>query len=267
MIVLAAGRRASGSGSPRPATRSSATCSSAVLDGRGEPRASTSAPIQQRRRPTQVLDDPRVTRGKDAGGRPRAPRRRAGEPRRRDVVAVGVAEDGRRGRRPVRRRGRPDLARQRRRDGAARPTASSCSATRSSSTSRSRARTRPAPTGRRWPTSSATHATMPPDRGLFLEHDLAPPPGPLRVHVRGLLRRPPRARAAPRTPARPAPARASSTAPARGCSRCATIGRRQRVAGRGGARSRRSRASIVEGGIDLDRRDGATAARSAGRTS
>ena len=51
----------------------------------------------------------------------------------------------------------------------ARPTASCCSATRSSSTSRCRARIRPAPSGRRWPTSSATRRRSPPDRGLFLE--------------------------------------------------------------------------------------------------
>ncbi len=43
-------------------------------------------------------------------------------------------------------------------------------------------------------------ATMPPDRGLFLETTWRLHPEPVRVHVRGLLRRSPRPRAAPGRP-------------------------------------------------------------------
>ena len=141
---------------------------------RGGPKA---ADEERRRRPAVQHGEPdQVLVRRPSHPRPRTPATSRGqlddgrgEPRRRDVLAVGVGEDGRRGRRPVRRRGRPDLAGQRRRDVARDARASCCSAIRSSSTSRCRARIRRAPTGRRWPTFSATHATMPPDRGLFLE--------------------------------------------------------------------------------------------------
>ena len=58
----------------------------------------------------------RVVRGKDADRCPRPPRRRSRQPRRRDVVALDVVENDRRGRCAVRRRSRPDLAGQRHRD-------------------------------------------------------------------------------------------------------------------------------------------------------
>ena len=51
---------------------------------------------------------------------------------------------------------------------------------------------RQAPSGRRSPTSWATPATMPPDRGLFLETTWRLHPDPVRLHLRGVLRRPTR---------------------------------------------------------------------------
>ena len=151
----------------------------------------------------QVLVDDRV----DA---PRRTRRTSGRARRtaRANLAAGTswlwasAKMVGRGRRALRRRGRPDLAGQRRRDrtrdGQPRPARRPAAARPAAR----RARIRRAPIGRRWRTSSATHATMPADRGLFLETDLAAPSGPVRVHVRGVLRRPAGAGAAPRRPAR-----------------------------------------------------------------
>ena len=111
-----------------------------------------------------------------------------------------------------------------------------------------RARTRPAPSGRRSPTSSASDATMPPDRGLFLETTWRLHPDLCALHVRGLLRRPARARGAPR---RPAPRRGRRAPRRRRPAACVDVRddrRRQRVARRGRRRRRRWRAAIVEGG-------------------
>ena len=125
----------------------------AVLDGRDA--GSTSGRSSTGRR-TRSSTTRRVVHAKDASRRPDAARRRAGEPRRRHVVAVGLAEDARApstscsSTRPARSRW-PTSSRWR-----ARPTASSCSATRSSSTSRCRARIRPARIARRSRTCSAT---------------------------------------------------------------------------------------------------------------
>ena len=95
----------------------------AVLERRG--REGVASARSRRATKEQVLDDPRVTRGKDAADVRGAARRRARQPRRRDLVAVGVGQMIDRGRRPVRRRGRPDLAGQRPRhrpgDGQPRP--------------------------------------------------------------------------------------------------------------------------------------------------
>ena len=74
----------------------------------------------------------------------------------------------------------------------ARRRTSSCSATRSNSTSHSRARTRRAPIGRRWRTSSAIgHDAA--DAGPVPREHLAAASRPVRLHVRGVLRRPARA--------------------------------------------------------------------------
>ena len=74
-------------------------------------------------------------------------------------------EHGRRHRRPVRRRGRAAVARQRRRRRQARLGRSSCSAIRTSCRRSARASIPTAPERRRSSTSSATHGRCPPDRG------------------------------------------------------------------------------------------------------
>ena len=67
---------------------------------------------RRRRGARRPASDPREGRHRRQG----APRRWPGERRRGDDLALGVAEDGRVGRRPLRRRGRADLAGERRRD-------------------------------------------------------------------------------------------------------------------------------------------------------
>ena len=124
-------------------------------------RASTFAPIQHgaaapaagRRagRPGQGCR----RRAPSTGGRPI-------ESRRGDVMVVGLVQGRRRTRCAVRRRGRPDLARQRGCDVDGHRRASSCWETRSSSTSHFAGRTRPAPNGRRSPTSWAGQPRSPP---------------------------------------------------------------------------------------------------------
>ena len=117
----------------------------------------------------QVLVDDRVVARQGRRRCPGPPRRRPRQPRRRHVVALGVGEDDRGRRRPVRRRGRPDLAGQRRRDVAGdrqprparRPAAARPAA--------ARAPIRRAPTAPRWRTSSATTPRCRRRRGLFLE--------------------------------------------------------------------------------------------------
>ena len=74
---------------------------------------------------------------------------------RRHRLALGARGGGRDRRRPVRGRSRPDVAGQRARRLAARPTASCCSAIRSSSSSRRRAAIPTASASPRWSTSSA----------------------------------------------------------------------------------------------------------------
>ena len=88
---------------------------------------------------------------------------------RRHGLALLRRRPRRRARLPLRRRGRPGLARRRARDGRRARATSSSSATRSSSPRCSRARTRPAAARRCSSTCSASDATIPPDRGLFLE--------------------------------------------------------------------------------------------------
>ena len=153
--LLAARSRASGSGSPARATRSSATCSTAVLEAAGESRASTSgrSSTATRSRCSTIRGSSRgegrrrmSAAGSTTAGRTSPPARPGcGRRRRWPTPSTSCSST-----RPARSRW-PTSSPWR-----ARPTASSCSATRSSSTSRCRARTRPAPTGRRWPTSSAT---------------------------------------------------------------------------------------------------------------
>ena len=205
-----------------------------------------------------------IARGKDTGRRPGAARRRPGEPGRRARAGCGRREDGRRGRRPVRRRGGPDLARQRRRRGprddeprpARRPAAARPAAPGHA--------TRPAPTDPRWPTSSTARATMPAGPRPVPRDDLAPPSGPLRVHVRGLLRRPARAGAAPRGPAARSRRHARSTAPGRGCSRVPTIGADNESPEEAAAVAELAR-SPRRGRRDLDRRGRARAPDRLGR--
>ena len=207
----------------------------------------------------------RVDRGKDAARCPGPARRRSGEPGRRDVVAVGVGEDDR-------------------------TPSTSCSSTRparsrSPTSSRSRARrdslvllgdpqqldqplqgSHPPGADR----SALAHilgrdATMPPTRGLFLETTWRLHPGPVRLHLGGVLRRPARARAAPRRPARRRRPRARRRHRARGCSTCRrsapTTSRPTRR-----TRSRRSPARSWRAG-QLGGRGGRRRARSAGTTS
>ena len=89
---------------------------------------------------------------------------------------------------------------------AGRPAASSCSATRSSSSSRSRARTRRARSARRWRTSSATTRRCRRTAACFSPHTWRHAPERHRLHVGGVLRGPPRLRAA-RSSGRRSPAR------------------------------------------------------------
>ena len=100
----------------------------------------------------------------------------------RNGVAVGGREEPRDGRRPVRRRGRADLARERRSPWRARHARSSSSAIRSSSTSRCRAHIRPARIGRRWRTCSAGTTPCPRPGAVPRAHLAAPSIGH-RVHV------------------------------------------------------------------------------------
>ena len=148
-------RPARGSASPPTATRSSATCwTRSSRGGRGTARRA-------------------VRIGQKTGqGRCHLPRRRARLDSN-DAVAGALAageldvvggtawlwaRDGVRriAGRPVRGRGRPDVAGERASPSRRPPTRSSCSATRSSWTSRSRARTRPAPSAPRSPTCWAS---------------------------------------------------------------------------------------------------------------
>ena len=92
-------------------------------------------------------------------------------------------------------------------------------------------------------------ATMPPTQGLFLESTWRLHPGAVRLHVRGVLRRPARAAAGPRdattrhAESRPLPARVLH-APA-------DRGRRQRVPG-GGGRRRQARPRHRRRQLDVD---------------
>ncbi len=118
MIVVAARNPAIASGSRGRATRSSATCCGATLKAADEAgRRSTSA-RSSTGDADQVLDDDRVVRGEGHAGSsahastmaaPTSPPARRGCGRRSKMRGVG--------RRPVRRRGGPDLARERRRHG------------------------------------------------------------------------------------------------------------------------------------------------------
>ena len=96
-------------------------------------------------------------------------------------------------RRPLRRRGRPVRAggRDRRRHGGA--ATSSCSATRTSCRRSRRPRIRPARARRCSSTCSATTRRCGADMGVFLERDVAPAAGDLRLHLGGVLRGPARA--------------------------------------------------------------------------
>ena len=182
MICALLARRASGSASPATSHKVIGNLLRAVLDGgRQRTRASTvradpatATPDQVHRRPArdpgQATPSDVATRLATAGAN----------------LVGGTAwlwaspKMRRRGGRAVRRRGRADLARQRRRDVAAPPTASCCSAIRSSSTSRCRAPIRPAPTARRSRTCSATHATIAAGPRAVPRDDVAAPPGPVR---------------------------------------------------------------------------------------
>ena len=235
---------------------------SAVLDGRrGRGRRGSAGPEGRRRA------GPRRPAGDAWQGRqPRfePPRRRASEPRRRDLLAVGVAEDDRVGRRPVRRRGRPDLARQRHRGGPRerqpraprRPAAARPATPGQPSAGRGPFGPRPRPRRRR------DHAARP--RAVPREH-LAAPPGPVRLHLRGLLRGSPRARADTSRDRASGPARASRTGRDRGCSTC------PRSAPTTSRRSRREAVAalaraIVEGGTTwLDRLGDTPSRRLGGR--
>ena len=95
MIVDAAGGGQAGRASPGRATRSSATSSTAVLDAADERAPSTSGPIQHgQTRTRSLVDDPRRA-GEGRVGRRGPARRRAGQPRRRDDLALGLGEDAR----------------------------------------------------------------------------------------------------------------------------------------------------------------------------
>ena len=183
-------------------------------------------------------------------GRGRCPRTvgcRTRESRRRDLLAVGVLEDDRGGRCPVRRRGGPDLARQRhrhsprdrqprpaRRSAAARPAAPGHAPTR-------------APIDRRSHTCWVGDATMPPTRGPVPREDLAATSRPVRLHLGGLLRRPARARGARSSSSGSPPARRSPTARGHACSTCRrsgpTTSRRSRRRRSRTSRGRSSRAA------------------------
>ena len=118
-----------------------------------------------------------------------------------------------------------------------RPGAWSCSAIRSSSTSRSRARIRPARRHRPSATSWARDATMPPELRPLPGADAAPPPGPLPLHLGGLLRGPARLGAGLE---RPGPRRVGEplTGTGRALRPGGPRGQPQRVAGGGGRRGR-----------------------------
>ena len=131
-------------------------------------------------------------------------------------LAVGVGEDDGRRRRPVRGRGGPDLARQRRSRSRGRPTASCCSAIRSSSISRSRAAI---PQGA--DRSALAHilgrdADDATDAGPLPRNHVAAASRPVRLHLGGVLRRPSRAGAGARSSSGSMPPRRWSTAPGRG---------------------------------------------------
>ena len=109
-------------------------------------------------------------------------------------------------------------------------------------------------------------ATMPPTRGLFLENDLAPPSGPVRLHLGGLLRRSPRAGATPRGPAGRAPARRIADGTGPRLLEVPTVGADNESPDRGGGgrgpRPRRSSRAARPGWTD-----GRRAVASAGTTS
>ena len=169
MICTLLGGRASGSASRRPATRSSATCCTAVLDAADDRRASTSGRSRSgdadagrstiRASSARKDAERRRERGSTAGVRTSSAARPGSGRRRRWPSAVDVLF--------VDEAGQISLANVVAIAGAT--TASSCSAIRSSSTSRCRARTRRAPTvGPRPPPRRRTRRCRP-TAGLFLE--------------------------------------------------------------------------------------------------
>ena len=181
--LLAAGRRVGITGTSHKVIGNMIRAVLAAADEEG-----TDVRAVQRGDADRVLDDPRVDARQGHARRPGTPRRRSSEPRGRNDLAVGVAEDGRGGRRAVRRRGRPDLAgerhRRRRRNvepgPARRPAAARPTAARDPS-----ARCR-AVCARPHPRRRGHHAT---DPGPLPRADVATAPGPVRLHLRGLLRR------------------------------------------------------------------------------
>ena len=194
--------RHAASGSPARVTRSSATCSGSLESSAADEEVEWSCGRSSTASHTSCYDDERVVRRQARRRRRQPARRRPREPRRRHVLAVGLAEDGRRCRRAVRRRGRPDLPRQRDRASPQRAEHSSCSATRNSSTSRCRASHPPGADRSALAHVLGDDATLAADRGLFLETHMAAASRAHALHVRGLLRRSARVRAAPRDPAR-----------------------------------------------------------------
>ena len=163
--------RASGSGWPRTATRRSTTCCTRSRSCAGErgvdfrglkkaaPDGDSAFESEARRAADRELDERR-----------RLPDRCRGRADRRHRLAVVPRGDARVGRLPGHRRGRPGLARRRARDGDRRPQpgpARRPAPARPGLPGRPPARRRRA---RCSSTCSATHGTIPPERGVFLDH-------------------------------------------------------------------------------------------------
>ena len=172
-----------------------------------------------------------------------------------------------RGRRAVRRRGRPDLAGQRRRGRAAPPRASCCSATRSSSISRLQGSHPPGADG-----SALAHVLG------DARHDPAGPRPVPRDHLAAASGPVPRSRPRSSTTTGSSPSRTSASSasmPAAGDARRRRAahrrgpdrGRRQRVARRGRTRSHRWRDALVEGGATWIDANGVRRRLDAGTTS
>ena len=164
--LLAPRRGEAGRASPATSHKVIGNLLKAVLVAAGRRRHRRPRRPARRRRPGPRRPAGRAGQGRD--GCPRATRRRSGEPGGGHVLAVGVLEDDRGGRRPVRRRGRPDLARQRHRH---RPRDRQPRPARRPATARPAAQGHASARCRR---SALAHilgdaATMPPTRGLFLE--------------------------------------------------------------------------------------------------